>query len=66
MVIERNATEFIIRMPVISRNIERVQELVDYFRYIELTSGYSVPQNEVDVFAKEINRNWRNKYENCN
>ena len=65
MVIERNATEFIIRMPVISQ-IERVQELVDYFRYIELTSGYSIPQDEVDVFAREINKKWRKEYENCN
>ncbi|MCL1945825.1 MAG: hypothetical protein FWF51_01550 [Chitinivibrionia bacterium] len=63
MVIERNAKEFIIRMPVVSQ-IERVQELVDYFRYIELTSGYNVPQDEVDAFAKEINKNWLNVYEN--
>jgi hypothetical protein len=64
MVIERSANEFIIRMPVISQ-IERIQELVDYFRYIELTSGSKTPQDEVDSLAKGINRKWHNKHENC-
>jgi hypothetical protein len=65
MVLERSATEFIIRMPAFSQ-IERVQEIVDYMRFIELTSGYKTPQNEVDTFAREINKKWRNEYENCN
>ena len=63
MVIERCANEFIIRIPIISQ-IERIQELADYFRYIELTSGYNVPQDEVDVLAREINKNWHVEYEN--
>ncbi|MDR3013473.1 MAG: hypothetical protein LBU70_09755 [Chitinispirillales bacterium] len=62
MVIERCANEFVIRMPVISQ-IERLQELVDYFRYIELTSGHNIPQNDVDVLAREINKKWRTEYE---
>jgi len=37
---------------------------VDYFRYIELTSGYNVPQAEVDALAREINKNWHIEYEN--
>ena len=63
MVIERCANEFIIRMPIIPQ-IERIQEFVDYFRYIELTSGYNVPQTEVDALAREINKNWHTEYEN--
>ena len=63
MVVERRTNEFVIRMPMIPQ-IERIQELVDYFRYIELTSGYSVPQDEVDTLAREINTNWRTKNEN--
>ena len=65
MVLERSATEFIVRMPTILQ-IERVQEIVDYMRYIELTSGYRTPQDEVDFFAREINKKWRENYENCN
>jgi hypothetical protein len=65
MILERSATEFVIRMPIVSQ-IERVQELVDYMRYIELTSGYQTPQNEVDVFAREVNKKWRSEYENRN
>ena len=63
MVIERCANEFIIRMPIIPQ-IERIQELVNYFRYIELTSSYNVTQDDVDVLAREINKNWRTEYEN--
>ena len=63
MVVERCTNEFVIRIPMIPQ-IERIQELVDYFRYIELTSGYNVPQDEVDTLAREINKNWRSEYEN--
>jgi hypothetical protein len=37
--------------------------MVDYLRYVELTSSYQVSQDEVDVLSREINRNWwdRNK-----
>jgi len=59
MVIERNTEEFVIRIPA-TLQIERVQELMDYFRYIELTSGYNTPQDEVEILAKEINKNWFN------
>jgi hypothetical protein len=63
MVIERNVSEFVIRMPIIPQ-IERIQELVDYFRYIELTSSYKTPQTEVDTLARDINKKWRAEYEN--
>jgi hypothetical protein len=63
MVVERSANEFIIRMPLVTQ-IERVQEIADYMRYIELTSGYKTSQEVVDEFARDVNRSWRKQYEN--
>ncbi|GHT71991.1 hypothetical protein AGMMS50239_41320 [Bacteroidia bacterium] len=57
MVIERTANEFLIRFPITS-NIEHIQDVIDYLRYKELTSNYSVSQSEVDRLAREINTNW--------
>jgi hypothetical protein len=57
MVIERTASEFVIRFPF-TANAERMQDLIDYLRYKELTANYSVAQSEVDNMAREINRKW--------
>ena len=57
MVIERTTDEFVIRFPF-TANMERMQDMIDYLRYKELTAGYSVAQSEVDKLAREINRNW--------
>ena len=57
MVIERTASEFVIRFPF-TADSERMQDMVDYLRYKELTAKYSVAQSEVDNLAQAINRNW--------
>ena len=57
MVIERTTNEFVIRFPF-TTNSERMQDMIDYLRFKELTSGYSVAQSEVDQLAKAINKNW--------
>ena len=66
MTIERTASEFVIRFPV-TANIERMQDMIDYLRYKELTANHSVAQSEVDTLAQSINRNWwqqnRSKFE---
>jgi hypothetical protein len=41
--------------------VEQMQDLIDYLRYKELTSAYSVNQQEVDTLAREINSGWWNK-----
>ena len=60
MTIERTAGEFVIRIPVIAQ-VEQIQDLIDYLRYKELTSSYEVGQSEVDLLAREINKNWWEK-----
>ena len=57
MIIERTTNEFVIRFPF-TTNSERMQDMIDYLRFKELTAGYSVSQSEVDQLAKAINRNW--------
>jgi len=57
MIIERTASEFVIRFPF-TADSERMQDIIDYLRYKELTANYSVAQSEVDNFAQAINRKW--------
>ena len=57
MIIERTTNEFVIRFPF-TTNSERMQDMIDYLRFKELTADYSVAQSEVDQLAKAINRNW--------
>jgi len=57
MIIERTNKEIIIRLlPTIET--EELQELVNFFRYKELTSKYKTDQSEVNSFASDININW--------
>ncbi|MCL2598125.1 MAG: hypothetical protein FWD66_10860 [Paludibacter sp.] len=57
MIIERTASEFVIRLPF-TTNSERMQDMIDYLRYRELTANYSTVQSEVDNLAQAINRKW--------
>jgi len=57
MIVERTASEFVIRFPL-TTDSERMQDMIDYLRYKELTAGYSVAQSEVDSLAQTINREW--------
>ncbi|MDR1416003.1 MAG: hypothetical protein LBJ57_01130 [Prevotellaceae bacterium] len=57
MVIERTADELVIRFPF-TANAERMQDVIDYLRYKELTAIHSVAQSEVDKLAREINHSW--------
>ena len=57
MIIERTASEFVIRFPF-TADSERMQDMIDYLRYKELTANYSVAQSEVDNLAQAINKKW--------
>ncbi len=63
MLIERTKNEVIFRLqPYV--DIEELQELANFFRYKEITSKYKTPQEEVDKFASEVNKNWYKKNRN--
>jgi hypothetical protein len=57
MIIERTDEEILIKL-LPSVDTEELQDLVNYFRYKEITSRYKTEQALVDNFATEINKNW--------
>jgi len=57
VIIERTTNEFVIRFPF-TADRERMQDVIDYLRYRELTADYSVAQSKVDALAQAINRKW--------
>ena len=60
MIVERNKKEVIIRLPA-SVDTDDLQDFLNYARYKELTSGFSVSQKEVDKIATKINSSWWTK-----
>ena len=60
MIIERNEKEILIRIPN-SIDIEGAQRIIDYIKYQELTSKSEAIQEDVDLLAKEVNRDWWKK-----
>ena len=60
MVIEKTSEELLVRLPI-SSDMKYIQDIIDYLRYKELTSGYQTEQSEVDALAREINNNWWNR-----
>jgi hypothetical protein len=60
MLIERTSKEVIVHLPA-TIDVQDLQDFLDYARYKEITSKYSVSQKKVDRLAKDINKNWRTK-----
>lgn len=57
MLIERTKKEIIIRLsPNVST--DELQDLANFFRYKEITSNYSISQEDVNTLASDINKNW--------
>ncbi len=55
--IERTPKEVIIRLPA-DVDADDLQEFLNYARYKELTTKFSVEQNEVDKLSNQINKSW--------
>ena len=60
MIIERTDKEILIRIPN-SIDIEGAQRIIDYIRYLEITSKSKATQEDVDKLANEVNREWWEK-----
>lgn len=62
MIVERTDDELIIRLPA-TVNAAEIQDLLNYLRYQELTSKFTVKQSEVDKLSRQVNQGWwkRNK-----
>jgi hypothetical protein len=57
MIIERTKKEIIIRLSS-KVNTDDLQDFLNYARYTELTSGFSVSQKEVDNLSNKVNSSW--------
>ncbi len=57
MLIERTDKEIIIRLGV-SIDTDKLNDLLNYARYQELTSKFKVSQKQVDALSKTINKKW--------
>ena len=63
MLVERTKKEIIIRLPA-SVDVEDLQDMLNYSRYKELTSGFRIAQKKVDKLSGQINSNWWAKNRN--
>ncbi len=57
MLIERTATEVIIRLPAYVET-EGLQQLVDYLSYKEATARSKAKQADVDKLAIDVKKGW--------
>jgi hypothetical protein len=60
MVIERTATEYVIRIPA-TGDINDVQDFLNYLRYRELTARFVAPPSVVDELVAGIKQSWRER-----
>jgi len=60
MQIERTKNEVIIRLPA-TVDSDDLQDFLDYARYKELTSKFSVSQVQVDKLSNDVNKGWWTK-----
>ena len=60
MVVERTSDELIIHLSA-SMDANRLQNLLDYFRYLEITSKFNVSQKSVDEMVEGIKKSRRKK-----
>ncbi|MDP3435065.1 MAG: hypothetical protein Q8T04_19165 [Bacteroidota bacterium] len=55
MIVERLNNEILIRIPS-NMTSSRIQSIMDYLRYEELTSDSSATQEDVDILASEAKK----------
>ena len=60
MIVQRNQKEIIVKVPA-SVDIKEIQDVLNFIRYKELTSTFSVTQNVVDALSSNINKAWWKK-----
>lgn len=56
MIVERENNEMHVRFSA-SKNASRIQSILDYLRYEELTSNSKAKEKDVDVLVKESKSN---------
>jgi hypothetical protein len=60
MVIEKNAKEFVIRIPA-TVDITEIQTFLDYLRYRDLVSTSVATMADVEQLVTSVKQNWRTR-----
>lgn len=58
--IEHTEEEILIRLPMTIPSIQ-LQNMLDYFRYVNLGMNNQVQQSQIDELAEEVQENWWRK-----
>jgi hypothetical protein len=60
MLIQQTPTEIIIRLPS-NVDTEGLQRLINFLQYREMVAKSIATQEQVDLLAKQVNKNWWDK-----
>jgi len=60
MIVERQNNEILVRFSA-GTKISRIQSILDYLRYEELTSNSSATEDDVDILVKSVKKGRWNK-----
>ncbi len=56
MIVERQNNELLVRLPILESSI-KMQSILDYLRYVELTSKSTIKQEDSDKLVQSIKQN---------
>ena len=55
--VERTEKEILIKLPL-NTEVSDIQQILNYFEYINLASKSQAKQEQIDALAKEVNQSW--------
>lgn len=58
--VERTDEAIVVKLPLNTKILD-LQQMLDYFEYVDLASNSKATQAQVDKLAKEVNQNWWQK-----
>jgi hypothetical protein len=62
--IERTEKEILIKL-LLDTDISDIQMVLNYFKYVNLSSKSKATQEQIDKLAKEVNQGWWKKTRNA-
>jgi len=58
--VERTDEAIVVKLPLNTKILD-LQQMLDYFEYVDLASNSKATQVQIDKLAKEVNQNWWQK-----
>lgn len=60
VIVERTEKEILIKLPL-NTEIADIQQILNYFEYINLVNKSQATQEQIDDLAREVNKGWWEK-----